>query len=237
MPYELAMDSEMSRRQFYARAQTLLADLDEARNGMKHSCAIRLKNRIEKLETERAQLNAFAVEMVNASFEGGSFDGGDIQDIAVKHGLLQIEQREDECGEACACREYGFPAQCYRKTEVLGDGCGAVDATGTTEVCDYRTDLASYFGLSYASWLTLPRVLMEAMPEAWTRQMAALLHQYDDAFTNQPSYGTTVRLTVNGKMVKTPSWLSNYRHPDLAMINRLRGQVPTTSSEGSTDAQ
>jgi hypothetical protein len=28
----------------------LIADLDEAHNGMKHSCAIRLKKKIERLE-------------------------------------------------------------------------------------------------------------------------------------------------------------------------------------------
>ncbi len=132
MPYELAMGSEISRRQFYARAQTLLADLDEARNGMKHSCAIRLKKRLEQLETERDQLKAFAVEMINASFEGGSFDGGDIQDIAMKHGLLMIERREDQCGEVCPCREYGFPAECYRKTPILGAGQKKV-ATQSTD--------------------------------------------------------------------------------------------------------
>lgn len=64
-------------------------------------------------------LKAFANEMIGAAFEGGSFDGGDIQDIAVKHGLLRIEQRAEECGEVCACREYGFPAECYRKTDLL----------------------------------------------------------------------------------------------------------------------
>lgn len=132
MPYELAMDSEMSRRQFYARAQTLLVDIGEARNCMKYSCAIRLKKRIEKLETERSQLKAFTLDMINASFEGGSFDGGDIQDIAVKHGLLRIERREGECGEACACREYGFPAECYRKTAILGTGTDDV-ATPSSE--------------------------------------------------------------------------------------------------------
>lgn len=36
----------------------LIADLDEARNGMKHSCAIRLKKQIEHLEGERDQLRA-----------------------------------------------------------------------------------------------------------------------------------------------------------------------------------
>ena len=81
-----------------------------------------LPSRVKAAVAERGQLKAFAVEMINASFEGGSFDGGDIQDIAVKHGLLRIEQREDECGEGCACREYGFPAECYRKTPILGAG-------------------------------------------------------------------------------------------------------------------
>lgn len=69
--------------------------------------------------TATDSLKAFANELITAGFEGGSFDGGDIQGIAVKHGLLQIEQRTEECGEVCACREYGFPAECYRKTELL----------------------------------------------------------------------------------------------------------------------
>lgn len=81
----------------------------------------RLGDRYDSIVVKRNQLQAFAVEMVNASFEGGSFDGGDIQDIAVKHDLLCIEQREDECGEGCSCREYGFPAQCFRKTPILKD--------------------------------------------------------------------------------------------------------------------
>jgi len=74
----------------------------------------------DALLAERDALQAFANEIVSGAFEGGSFDGGDIQDIGVKHGLLRIEQRDDECGDACACREYGFPSECYRKTELLG---------------------------------------------------------------------------------------------------------------------
>ncbi|MBP5054358.1 hypothetical protein [Pseudomonas chlororaphis] len=73
-----------------------------------------------KLSEYPAPLRAFANEMIAAAFEGGSFEGGDIQDIAVKHGLLRIEQRSDECGEACSCREHGFPLDCYRKTSLLG---------------------------------------------------------------------------------------------------------------------
>jgi hypothetical protein len=73
----------------------------------------------QDLEKRLVSLKAFAAELISASFEGGSFDGGDIQDIGVKHGLLRIERRTEECGEVCACREYGFPAECYRKTDLV----------------------------------------------------------------------------------------------------------------------
>jgi hypothetical protein len=78
-----------------------------------------LKTKLAAAEQENAPLKSFACEMVEAAFEGGSFDGGDIQDIAIKHGLLRIEAREEACSEVCACREYGFPAECYRKTDLI----------------------------------------------------------------------------------------------------------------------
>lgn len=85
--------------------------------------------------------------------------------------------------------------------------------------------LWGWFSLSYASFLTLPRVLMHAMPDEWQAKMAELLEQYDDAFPNRPDFGTRVQVTVAGKLVQTPGWLINYRHPDLGMIDRLRGKA------------
>lgn len=79
----------------------------------------KIKAENAQLRAECERLRAFSNEIVSGAFEGGSFDGGDIQDMGVRHGLLRIEQREDECGEVCACREYGFPSECYRKTELL----------------------------------------------------------------------------------------------------------------------
>lgn len=107
-------------------------------------------------------------------------------------------------------------------TLALGEMSALKTADGGDEH-DATKDLACYFGLTYASWLTLPRVLMESMPEGWKTSMATLLNEYEDAYPNQPSYGTTVRVTVDGKMVRTPEWLINYRHPDRSMINRVRG--------------
>lgn len=81
----------------------------------------------DKARAEFEALRAFASEIVSGAFEGGSFDGGDVQDMAVKHGLLFIEHRDEACGEVCACSEYGFPSDCYRKTELLDD---AIEAAG-----------------------------------------------------------------------------------------------------------
>lgn len=85
-----------------------------------------------------------------------------------------------------------------------------------------QEDLWAWFQLSYASFLVLPRVLMHEMPDKWQATMAVLLREYDQAypFLREDGYGTTVRLTRKGKLVKTPPWLIDYRHPDRAAIKR-----------------
>lgn len=85
--------------------------------------------------------------------------------------------------------------------------------------------LSCYFGLSYASWLTLPRVLMEAMPDKWQKEMAELLNEYDDAIKNAPELGTRVQITKGGKLIKTPEWLISYRHPDRDKVNHVLGRL------------
>lgn len=82
-----------------------------------------------------------------------------------------------------------------------------------------------WFGLSRASWLTIPRVLMHGMPDAWQADMARLLNEYEQAYPNQPDLLSRVQVTdLNGKLVKTPEWLVNYRHPDRGMILAMRGE-------------
>jgi len=85
-----------------------------------------------------------------------------------------------------------------------------------------QENLWQWFELSYASFLTIPRVLMHEMPDEWQDKMATLLYEYDNTFPNQPDLGTTVRATKNGKLIKMPEWLINYRHPDHEQINKLR---------------
>lgn len=86
--------------------------------------------------------------------------------------------------------------------------------------------LARWWGLSYASWLTLPRVLMQAMPDEWQERAGVLLAEYSAAFPVSPelTIGVTAR-GLDGKLVAMPQWLNNYRHPNRAEIDKCRGGV------------
>lgn len=98
--------------------------------------------------------------------------------------------------------------------------------------------LSLYFELSYASWLTLPRVLMERMPDEWQDRMAALLEEYEETFPCQPDIGARVQVTDSrGHLIKTPEWLINYRHPDFKRINELRPPEQLERNQTGTAGQ
>lgn len=80
-----------------------------------------------------------------------------------------------------------------------------------------------WFSLSYASFCVMPRVLMHAMPDEWQRDMARLLREWEGAWNWPEDFdGCRVQVKKNGKLVRTPEWLTNYRHPDRAFIESLR---------------
>lgn len=89
------------------------------------------------LEAANAKLRAFALAVLNAA-DGGSLDGGDLQDIAVIHGVLEIVEMTAPCGEHCACAEYygddEIPFLRYRRSKLLaaprpaGRAEGEIDA-------------------------------------------------------------------------------------------------------------
>lgn len=68
-----------------------------------------------------------------------------------------------------------------------------------------------WFGLSYANFLTLPRLVMESMPLQWQRTMARLLWEMDDTFDWRPvdgRYMVTYKRN-DGRFDELP--LSDYR--------------------------
>ena len=74
---------------------------------------------------------------------------------------------------------------------------------------DYHIDegyerLWRWFGLSRASWLTIPRVLMHEMSDEWQEKMAQLLEEYDRTWKMDLDVDSYVQLRKDGKFIKTP---------------------------------
>ena len=80
----------------------------------------------------------------------------------------------------------------------------------------------SWFSLSYANYLVLHRSLLQEMPAAWQRKMVALLDEFWNEFDSEkvPHSFTVNRRDERGRFLADP--LSQYRHPDLALIDRFR---------------
>lgn len=82
--------------------------------------------------------------------------------------------------------------------------------------------LWGWFGLSRASWLTIPRVLMHEMSDEWQGKMADLLDEYDEAWPKFPDVDMHVTVRDRGKFAKLPPHLCNYRYPMREKIEALR---------------
>lgn len=87
-----------------------------------------------------------------------------------------------------------------------------------------RKDLHLCFGLSRASFLVLPRVAMQEMPNEWKEKMAELLNEYDETI-NMSAFGVhSCFVTVkdrDNKFMKMPEELINYRHPSQETVLAL----------------
>lgn len=88
-----------------------------------------------------------------------------------------------------------------------------------------------WFGLSYASWLTMPRVLMQQMPPKWQEKMVDLLDEFNNEFPEWAKDVDQVHVTARkgGKFSKIPEWLNDYRHPDKIKILMARGKKSENS--------
>ena len=77
-----------------------------------------------RLREELEALRAFA-QGVMSYWPHGDVDGGDLQELAAKHGLLKSETRTEPCGETCGCSEvvasdeWPDGVECFRKTPLL----------------------------------------------------------------------------------------------------------------------
>ncbi len=72
--------------------------------------------------------------------------------------------------------------------------------------------LEMWFELSYAQFLTVPRLVLNAMPDEWQGRLAALMEELDGAIDWRPKEGRYyVRLRDDrGRFTRAPLW--NYRY-------------------------
>ena len=83
-------------------------------------------------------------------------------------------------------------------------------------------DIHTWFGLSYAQYLTIPRSIMEAMPAEWQERMVACLRELDDTFDWRPAEGRYWCRLKDSKGRYAPDPLIEYRHPDRVYIESVR---------------
>lgn len=97
------------------------------------------------------------------------------------------------------------------------------DETGALRENVGYAALWQWFGLSYAGWLTLPRVLMHEMPDQWQSDMARLLKEMDETFDDwAPDTEIKVQFRKRNRFIRIPEWLCNYRRPMYAAIELLK---------------
>jgi hypothetical protein len=87
--------------------------------------------------------------------------------------------------------------------------------TVNKKVALQESPIHEWFELSYAQFLTVPRLVMQSMPLEWQQQMAQLLDEMDNTFDWRPEegrYWVTLR-DANGKFADAP--LNDYRHGNI----------------------
>lgn len=100
-------------------------ETDDAFRGAMLDLAKAMKSNI-MWPTELLQLRAFAKDVMGDWPEIGSLDGFELQELAIKHGLLEATTQYKPCvEEGCFCagmltpEEFESGVTCYRRTVVL----------------------------------------------------------------------------------------------------------------------
>ncbi len=94
---------------------------------------------------------------------------------------------------------------------------------GTYYVPPGNEALHLWFELSYARYLTIPRLVMYSMPDEWQLQMAKLLEELDETLDWRPTEGRYwVKLKdAKGRYVSPPH--EDYRHGE-KLPHRSKGE-------------
>lgn len=79
-----------------------------------------------------------------------------------------------------------------------------------------------WFELTYAQYLTIPRSIMESMPEEWQARMVACLEELGETFDWIPINGRYWVQLKDGSGRYAHDPLMEYRHPNRGYIDSIR---------------
>jgi hypothetical protein len=77
-----------------------------------------------------------------------------------------------------------------------------------------------WFGLSYASYLVLPRSLIQEMPPEWQQRLVDLLDEMGREFPGMDDEYQVLMRDAGGRFREDP--LRGYRRPDVAALAKAR---------------
>ena len=83
------------------------------------------------------------------------------------------------------------------------------------------------FELSYASFLVIPRLLLEAMPWGWQTEMVDLMEEFNKKYKNWIPDGKEIMVRMigeDGRYVKLPENICNYRRGDAKEFEKPSGE-------------
>ena len=95
-----------------------------------------------------------------------------------------------------------------------------IDGISVWNTIDRDTPIHDWFELSYAQYLTVPRLVMQSMYIEWQNKMAALLQEMDNTFDWRPKNGRYwVQLRDNhGRYSEAP--LNDYRCGNIEYLRK-----------------
>ena len=81
----------------------------------------------------------------------------------------------------------------------------------TDATTPWHEPMHTWFGLSYAAYLILPRIALQSAPQEWQERFIQLLDELREMYGEQLSGSYTVQLRDDkGRFVKDPQ--ADYRH-------------------------
>jgi hypothetical protein len=90
----------------------------------------------------------------------------------------------------------------------------------SNEVIQSESPIHNWFGLSYAEFLTVPRLVIQSMPVEWQRKMVALLGEMDDTFDWRPENGCYWVKLRDDQGRFSDADLGDYRHGNIEHLRK-----------------